>query len=155
MRSNPKYGVQFVGYSAQVLSRKKDRDVKYAYLDFVTGSTSLEAEGGRIDARDLSPVVYGLPSIVGELEELLKESASAPDGQVCRGPYSAMMPERLSGDRDILIVLPNGAEIRFTLGFNFRLFIRNAVKRFAKVERVIVQAKIIGNSINRRSYDEY
>jgi hypothetical protein len=43
----PRYGVKFVGYSADVIARKYGRDVEYAVLDFVSGAASMNADGGR------------------------------------------------------------------------------------------------------------
>jgi hypothetical protein len=159
MRSKPKYGVQFIGYSADIVARKKGGDVNYAKLDFVSRFASLNAGGGLVMARDLGPFVNDLPKIVVELEELLKELASSLGGKACRGPYSvSLMPEQLSGARWIEITISSEAEIceiHIPQGVHFRQFIRNVVKRFAEVEPVMEQAEIIGNSINRRPYEEY
>ena len=47
MPRKAKYGVQFIGYSALVIAREKyGREVDYAMLDFVSGATSMHADGG-------------------------------------------------------------------------------------------------------------
>jgi hypothetical protein len=47
MPRKAKYGVQFIGYSARVIAREKyGREVDYAMLDFVSGATSMHADGG-------------------------------------------------------------------------------------------------------------
>jgi hypothetical protein len=46
MPHEPRYGVKFVGYSANVIARKNGRDVEYARLDFVSGAAFMRADGG-------------------------------------------------------------------------------------------------------------
>jgi hypothetical protein len=46
MPRKAKYAVQFVGYLASVIAREKyGREVEYATLDFVSGATSIHADG--------------------------------------------------------------------------------------------------------------
>jgi hypothetical protein len=156
MLLKPKYGVRFVGYSADVFAKKNGREVEYAMLDFAFGTTRVSVEGGWVIARDFRALMHDLPNVVAELEELLEELASSPGGKAWRGPYSAtQLSEQSSGDQEISIAISTSAEIRVRTGVVFGQFIRKAVKRFEKVEPVIEQARIISNSIDRPSYDEY
>jgi hypothetical protein len=145
-----------VGYSANVFAKKNGREVEYATLDFASGTTRVRVEGGWIIAHDFRALMHDLPNVVVELEELLEELASSPGGKARRGPYSAtQLSEQSSEGQEILIAISTSAEIRVRTGIVLGQFIRKVVKRFEKMERVIEQARIISNSIDRPSYDRY
>jgi hypothetical protein len=64
MPREPRYGVKFVGYSANVIARKNGRDVEYARLDFVSGAAFMRADGGWVTVpkpTDLKPFLESLP----------------------------------------------------------------------------------------------
>jgi hypothetical protein len=64
MPREPRYGVKFVGYSANVIARKNGRDVEYARLDFVSGAAFMRADGGWVTVPkriDLKPFLESLP----------------------------------------------------------------------------------------------
>jgi hypothetical protein len=46
MSREPRYRVNFVGYSAYAVARKHGRDVDYAMLDFISGAAFMRADGG-------------------------------------------------------------------------------------------------------------
>jgi hypothetical protein len=147
MRSDLKYGVQFYGYVAVVVARKKGGDVECATIDFVTGVTTVYADagpnGGFVTARDLALFVQDLPKILPEVEELLKELTSS-GGEIRRGSYLATLAEFPSEGRVIRIQISSGAKKHAIL-----------VPAGVQFQQVINQAKLLGNSIKRRPYEEY
>jgi hypothetical protein len=42
-----RFGVAFVGYTANIFGLKNGREIEYATLDFVSGCAILKADGGR------------------------------------------------------------------------------------------------------------
>jgi hypothetical protein len=70
MPRKAKYGVQFIGYSARVIAREKyGREVDYAMLDFVSGATSMHADGGWVmvpKRTDVEPFLKNLPKLAND-----------------------------------------------------------------------------------------
>jgi hypothetical protein len=77
MPRKAKYGVQFIGYSARVIAREKyGREVDYAMLDFVSGATSMHADGGWVmvpKRTDVEPFLKNLPKLANDLEDRLRQ----------------------------------------------------------------------------------
>jgi len=140
MGHKPRYGVQFVGYSARVIIRKYGPVRQCAYLDFVTGKAFVHAECGaefgwvtsmRLDL--LGPFVKKLPQYARELEQHLAQ-LSTTDSQ---------MMTLSCGESDKIYVSPR---------MNVNKFIRQITKRFLEIELVLEQAQQVGSRINRRPY---
>jgi hypothetical protein len=69
MLRHARYGVQFMGYSADAIARKYGREVTFATLDFVSGTAFLHADGGWVTVPkriDLKPVLESLPKLANE-----------------------------------------------------------------------------------------
>jgi hypothetical protein len=132
MPREPRYGVKFVGYSAEVIARKNGRDVEYAMLDFVSGAASMHAHGGWVIVPkriDLKPFLESLPKLANELQEALLRQRNGESSQQAIG-----VPERGVADDMVSVSFgPNTIEI----------------------ERVLEQAEEIGLRIKRRPYSEY
>jgi hypothetical protein len=152
MPREPRYGVKFVGYSADVIARKNGRDVEYAGLDFVSGAASMCADGGWVTVLkhiDLKPFLASLPKLANKLQEALLrqrngESSQQATGALERGAAEDMVS--VSFGPNIVSVAPGTAINRF---------IRQLTKRFIEIERVLEQAEEIGLRIKRRPYSEY
>jgi hypothetical protein len=81
MPRKAQYGVQFVGYSADVIARKNGREIECARLDFITGGASVHADGGWVTVSnrvDLGAFLRSLPSLASDLREL----QCAPQGAI-------------------------------------------------------------------------
>ena len=150
MPREPRYGVKFVGYSADVIARKYGRDVVYATLDFVSGAAFMNAEGGlvTVDKRiDLKPFLESLPKLANELQEALLRQRNGDLSQQAAG-------ERGAADERVDVSFgPNTVSV--APGTVINRFIRQLTKRFIEIERVLEQAEEIGLRIKRRPYSEY
>jgi hypothetical protein len=148
MSRQAKYGVKFVGYSADVIARKHGREIKYANLDFVTGGASVWVEDCGLvmvpKRVDLGPFVRSLPNLASELGELLCQRVQALKESGGTGTPNNMVS--LSYDQNKILVAPET---------NVNRFIRQITKRFIEIEQVLEQAEQIGSRINRRPYSEY
>jgi hypothetical protein len=146
------YGVQFVGYSANVIARKCGREVDYASLEFLSGSVSVMGNGGWVTVSkriDLGPFVRSLPTLTSELQDLLHQR----DGELVQ--ESAGVPALAIGKGKIISLSSGPNSVSVAPGTEIKRFIRQVTKRFTEVEQVLEQAEAIGLGINRRPYSEY
>jgi len=151
------YGVQFTGYLADVLAHHDGKNTKYATLDFVTGWATLFQQASWVSASSaakLHQFMGSLPRIRGDLKQLLAELASSPDNSICRGPYLAIKTPDEGGAISIT-VSPEAELSNLSPDVHLNQFIRQAVKRYAEIARVLKAAEKLGATINRRSYAEY
>jgi hypothetical protein len=129
MPREPRYGVKFVGYSADVIARKYGRDVVYAMLDFVSGAAFMPAHGGLVTVPkriDLKPFLESLPKLADELQEALLRQRSGELSQQTTG-----MPERGAADDRVsvsfgpntVLVAPGTVINRFIRQLGCRLII--------------------------------
>lgn len=141
MAGKIQYSVKFVGYGAYVIARKYGREVDYAMLDFVSGSTNISADGGFVIVSrrvDLGPFVKQLPDVGTELRHLLRQ-------HMAEG-----LQERVS------VVLSIGRNtISVARGTDVDKFIRQITKRYSEIEQLLAQAEQIGSRIKRRPYADY
>jgi hypothetical protein len=149
--SEPRYAVKFVGYAAFVIARKRHREIDYAYMDFVTGMSSIRADGGWVTALnriDLGAFVKTLPELANELRERLRQGAALAQASVGSSPQTR--PD------DDLVRLSHGQnEVYVAPGTDVSRFIRQISKRFTEIEPVLEQAEQVGSRIKRRPYSEY
>jgi hypothetical protein len=152
MPREPRYGVKFVGYTADVIARKYGRDVEYAMLDFVSGATYMHADGGWVTVPkriDLKPFLESLPKLATELQEALLRRCNGESSQQATG-----VSERAAADEMVSVSFsPN--DISVAPGTVINRFVRQLSKRFIEIERVLEQAEEIGLRIKRRPYSEY
>jgi hypothetical protein len=145
MAHNVRYGVKFVGYSADV--HRKGCEAAYATLDFITGLASVHADEGWVSAKraDLGPFVKNLPKLATELQQLL-----------CRRSELALKEGADFSLGSKMVTLSYGEDkICAAPDTNVRKFIRQITKRFLEIEAVLEQAELVGSRIKRRPYDEY
>jgi hypothetical protein len=153
MLSHARYGVQFVGYLANVIDRKYGREITFATLDFVSGTAFLHADGGSVTAPkriELKPFLESLPKLANELQEALLRQRNGELSQQTTG-----MPERTgSADESVSVSFgPNTVSV--AAGTVINRFIRQLTQRHIETERVLEQAEEIGLRIKRRPYSEY
>ena len=153
MPRKAKYGVQFIGYSAHVIAREKyGREVDYAMLDFVSGATSMHADGGWVMVPkriDVEPFLKNLPKLANDLEDRLRQRG----GELSQKAAGLPEPTVLAGDMINLSYGPNTVSV--AAGTEINRFIRQVTKRFTEIEQVLEQAEKIGLRIKRRPYSEY
>jgi hypothetical protein len=141
MPREPRYGVKFVGYSADVIARKNGRDVEYARLDFVSGAAFMRADGGWVMVPkriDLKPFLESLPKLANELQEALLRQRNGESSQQAIG-----VPERGAADEMVSVSFgPNTVSV--VPGAVINRFIRQLTKRFIEIEPVLEQAEEIG-----------
>ena len=153
MPREPRYGVKFVGYSADVIARKYGRDVEYAMLDFVSGAAFMRADGGLVTVPkriDLKPFLESLPKLANELQEALLRQRNGELSQQTTG-----VSERAGAADDRISVSFGPNTVLVAPGTVINRFIRQLTKRLVEIERVLEQAEEIGLRINRRPYSEY
>jgi hypothetical protein len=153
MPREPRYGVKFVGYSAEVIARKNGRDVEYVMLDFVSGAALMHADGGWVTVPkriDLKPFLESLPSLANELQEALLRQRNGELLQQATG-----VPERTEAADDMVSVSFGPNTVSVAPGTVINRFIRQLTKRFIEIERVLEQTEEIGLRIRRRPYSEY
>jgi hypothetical protein len=92
-KSKAKYGVQFIGYSARVIAREKyGREVDYAMLDFVSGATSMHADGGWVmvpKRTDVEPFLKNRPKLANDLEDRLRQRGGELSQKAVGLPHGA------------------------------------------------------------------
>jgi hypothetical protein len=148
MPSKPKYGVKFVGYSADVIARKYGREVEYATLDFVTGRALVRANIGWVtvsNRADLGPFLRSLPNLARDLGELLHQRAAQAPEENAGTDTRSSMASLTCGQNDVSIAPDT----------DVNKFIRQITERFTEIEQVLEQAEQIGSRIRRRPYSEY
>jgi hypothetical protein len=127
-----RFGVKFVGYGAWIIGLKRELEIDYAYLDFVSGCATLIAEGGDVTVNnlaDLRQVVADLPKLVRGLRR---------------------------GESTAEINLPCGANKLFiAANADINQVIRQLAKRHSEAEPVMKQAKEVGLKIKRTPYSQY
>jgi len=153
MPRKAKYGVQFIGYSARVIAREKyGREVDYAMLDFVSGTTSMHADGGWVMVPkriDVEPFLKSLPKLANDIDDRLCQRG----GELSQKAAGQPEPTVAAGDMISLSYGPN--TISVAAGTEINSFIRQVTKRFTEIEQVLEQAEKIGLRIKRRPYSEY
>jgi len=153
MPRKAKYAVQFVGYSARVIAKEKyGREVDYATLDFVSGATSIHADGSWVMVPkriDVEPFLKNLPKLANDLEDHLRQRG----GELSR--KAANQPETTFAASDMISLSCGSSTVSVAAGTEINQFIRQVTKRFTKIEQVLEQAEKIGSSIKRQPYSEY
>jgi hypothetical protein len=139
MGKDLRFGVKFIGYSAEVIALKGGNEIDYATIDFVSGAVILKAEHGYVMTPkriDLAPFVASLPQHVDELRASLN---------ACATDETDHYVELAVGEN--LIKLRATAEIDRV--------IKQLRKRCSEVEEALRQVEEIGSRIKRRPYDEF
>jgi hypothetical protein len=153
MPREPRYAVNFVGYSAYVIARKYGRHVLYAMLDFVSGAAFMPADGGFVTVPkriDLKPFLESLPKFSNELQEALLRQRNGELSQ-----QTTSVSERTGATDDMVSVSFGPNTVLVAPGTVINRFIRQLTERFIEIERVLEQAEEIGLRIKRRPYSEY
>jgi hypothetical protein len=148
-----KYGVNFVGYRADVIARKYGRDVKYAMLDFVSGTAFMNADGGWVAVPkgiDLEPFLKGLPKLANEIQEALLRQRNGELSQ-----QTTSLPEQTGASGDMVTVSWGQNTVCIVPGTEINRFIRQLTTRFIEIKQLFGQAEEIGLRIKRRPYSEY
>jgi hypothetical protein len=153
MPREPRYGVKFVGYSADMIARKYGRDVEYAMLDFVSGGALMRADGGWAAVPkwiDLGPFLKDLPKLANEIQEALLRQRNGELSQ-----QTTSLPEQTGAAGDMVTVSWGPNTVCIAPGTEINRFIRQLTKRFIEIKQVFGQAEEIGLRIKRRPYSEY
>jgi hypothetical protein len=130
------YYVKFVGYMAQIVTKKEEI---HAILDFLTGSTSLKVSGGYVIVPNrcaLGPYIASLLTCLNDPDEKSKLSMTR---------HGVSSTELTHGED----------RIRLAPGADPKKVIRRLANRFRQIEPVLEHADIVGSQIERRPYSEY
>jgi hypothetical protein len=130
MSKATRFRIKFVGYSAEIVGLKKEHEVRYASIDFVTGHIIMIANQGCVVVQkraNLRPFVASLPEHVHQLQ----------------GSWAREWHD-LEDDK-----------IKIDPGANPNRVIRQIARRFSEIEQCLEQVENFGAQIKRRPYQDY
>lgn len=131
----PSHGVKFIGYIAQIVAIKTGGDVDCAVVDFISGATTLQAEGGHVmgaNSAELATVIADLPLYVDKLKELKSPGDGSHINLVC-------------GENNISV----------SYAADIDCFFKQITQRYSEIKQMLPQIEAIGSRIERRPYSEY
>lgn len=131
-------GVKFINYTAFIVARKKDREVVYGEICFLSGMTTIKATGGWVTVpkrADLVPFVASLPLYADRLRNLSRSKASDED------VYCTLELALLNS-----ITVSRSADIS--------QFIKQIGKRHLQLEHMLEEVETVGAKIDRRPFRE-
>jgi hypothetical protein len=128
----PRYGVQFIGYSAQVVAITAAGDIRYASINFVSGGTMLQAEEGYVRVPRRSELAAFVASLPLHADRLLEVRRSGHHELKCG---------------ESLIYIDPTTDIA--------CFISQITDRHAEIEQMLEQVERLGYKIERRPFADY
>jgi hypothetical protein len=134
-----RYGVKFIGYSAEIVAIHELGETAYAKLDFVSGATFVMADHGVVVAAsrvELSAFVASLPLYVDQLKALT--ASGKTDRKGCQ-------VELVCGEH--AVYLDPGADVD--------AFIEQITSRYRETRKILKKAEKVGAKIERLPYDDY
>jgi hypothetical protein len=172
MRRNIQYGVQFVGYSAELVVLTAGVTVHYGTLDFVSGSiqygvqfvgysaefvvlkAGVTVHYGTLDFVSGSMILKASEGwiTVPKLDDLGKAVRSLPRRA---DQLRELVKQKALETNDQFIEFEDKADIHIKHGADVDVFCSELAERFVEIKRLLKQAEKLGRTITRRPYSEY
>ena len=131
-------GVKFINYTAFIVARKKDREIVYGEICFLSGMITLKTTEGWVTVPkrlDLAPFVASLPLYANRLRNLSRSRGSDED-VYCTLDLALLNSITVSRSADI------------------RQFIKQIRKRHLQLDRMLEEVETVGAKIDRRPFRE-